>query len=156
MGLTLTKGDLFTAGYGYIIAHGVNCKGKFASGVAGQIARRWPEVKRAYMRKHERGEWKPGEIQIVQAGRMEAGLISTHVANLATQDTYGNKGVHVKYDAMRECFTKLFDFAEKFGLAVAMPKIGCGLAGGDWDIVHTILLECLDGRNLEVEVFDNA
>ena len=44
VGLTVVKGDLLSVTEG-VIAHGVNCRGAFGSGVAGAIARKFPWVR---------------------------------------------------------------------------------------------------------------
>jgi O-acetyl-ADP-ribose deacetylase (regulator of RNase III) len=46
------KGNIFESGAG-IIAHGVNCKGAFGSGVAGQIAKLYPKTKSDYLYKFQ-------------------------------------------------------------------------------------------------------
>lgn len=130
-----------------VIAHGVNCRGGFGSGIAGQIAKRYPEVRRAYIRKHTGEGWALGDIQIVKAddGRL--------IVNMATQDTYGKSGVHIKYEALKTALEKVMDFCEKEGHSLAMPKVGCGLAGGDWSVVEGIIGDCLKDRSLDVEVY---
>jgi hypothetical protein len=35
-----------------------------------------------------------------------------------------------------------------------MPRIGCGLAGGDWDTVSGIISDELCDRNLPVTIYD--
>jgi O-acetyl-ADP-ribose deacetylase (regulator of RNase III) len=130
-----------------VIAHGVNCRGGFGSGIAGQIAKRYPEVRRAYIRKHTGEGWALGDIQIVKTddGRL--------VVNMATQDTYGKSGVHVKYEAVKTALEKVLKFCEEQGHALAIPKIGCGLAGGDWTVVEGIITECLQSKKVDVEVY---
>jgi O-acetyl-ADP-ribose deacetylase (regulator of RNase III) len=42
--------------------------------------------------------------------------------------------------------------AKKAGASIHMPRIGCGLGGGTWDMIEPILLETCEG--LEVTVYD--
>jgi hypothetical protein len=77
----------------------------------------------------------------------------TIIANMATHDTYGKTGVHVDYDAVRLCFEQVLDFCVAGGHGLAIPKVGCGLAGGEWDKVEEILRDCLATRNVEVDVY---
>lgn len=147
MGLTYVTGDVLKVEPTRIIAHGVNCRGGFGSGVAGQIARTFPEVKRGYMRWFKEGKWKPGEMQVVMT---DDGHL---VANLATQDTYGREGRHVLYDAVEASFRRLLSFAQTRDCAVAMPKIGAGLGGGEWAKVEQILVNLLDEFDIDVEVY---
>jgi O-acetyl-ADP-ribose deacetylase (regulator of RNase III) len=135
-----------------VIAHGVNCMGAFGAGVAKQIRNRYPEVYRAYITKHTFEGWKLGDCQIVT---LEDN--SRQVANLATQFGYGYKRgqkVLVSYDALRYSIRSLFKYCANNNLSLAMPQIGAGLAGGDWNTIKGILEE--EARaypNLDVTVY---
>lgn len=149
--LILKNGDLFTTTQP-IIAHGVNCSNGFASGVAGQVARLFPDVKRCYHHKFESDGWNLGDVQVVQlAGHAPL----EYVANLGAQRYYGRVPgrVYVDYDGLALAAGRLLDFAADAGLGVAMPRIGCGLAGGDWARVLEILNKAVADRDVEVEVW---
>lgn len=48
---------------------------------------------------------------------------------------------YLSYDALYKCMENLKDACEYYQVnEVAMPKIGCGLAGGNWEIVKEIIL----------------
>ena len=66
------------------------------------------------------------------------------VINAYTQYWHGrNKPDHVNipldYDALRLCMRKINHNFK--GLHIGLPKIGCGLAGGDWSTVSKIIEE---------------
>jgi len=135
-----------------IIGHGVNCKGVFGSGVAKSIADVYPEVRKKYLLRYNRGGWKLGEVQIVEIPASNMWFV-----NMATQESYGREPnkVYVDYPSVGICLNKLLSFAEGNGLdCVAIPKIGCGLAGGDWKIVEKIIQECVQGRKIDLEVWE--
>lgn len=132
-----------------IIAHGVNCRGAFGSGVAGQIRQRFPNVYNSYMYKHNKIGWKLGDIQLVDI--IPEKLI---IANCATQDNYGRSEVHADYDAIGKCLDFLIDYCEEHSLALSLPKIGAGLAGGDWKIIEKIIQEKIQGRNVNITVYN--
>lgn len=144
----LKKGDLFNTNC-QIIAHGVNCSGGFGSGVAGQIARLFPFAKTCYLAKHHGEKWHLGDIQFVECSKE-----NKIIANCATQFYYGKNGVYVDYPAVGKCFSKLLDYAEENNLGVAMPKIGCGLAGGEWSEVCKIIQQAMQNRKVYVEVWE--
>lgn len=145
-GVTEIKGDLFETDC-QVIAHGVNCRNGFGSGVAGQIAKIHPFAKRLYHRKFEEEGWRLGEIQVVSDRHNNRFFM-----NCATQDKYGYDGeVLVNYEAVRTCMEKARDYCKKYGFTLAIPKIGCGLAGGDWKIVKDILNEVF--TEMEVKVY---
>jgi O-acetyl-ADP-ribose deacetylase (regulator of RNase III) len=147
--LKYIKGDLFATDCD-IIAHGCNTQGGFASGVAGQVARLYPRVREAYLRKHETTGWELGQIQFCMTGNDRPPL---WIVNMATQDSYGRTGVHVDYLAVEQCFKALFRHCEYLGDRIAIPRVGAGLGGGDWSRIESIILKQLVGRNLEVNVY---
>ena len=127
-----------------IIVHGVNCQGKMGSGVAKSIREKWPVVY-DYYAAYLTGGANPemlGKIIIAPIG------FGRYVVNAFTQNSYGrNKHiVYVDYTAVRSCFVDLTQailrskFADK-EVGVAMPKIGAGLANGDWEIISNIIEE---------------
>jgi O-acetyl-ADP-ribose deacetylase (regulator of RNase III) len=64
------------------------------------------------------------------------------VVNSYTQYRYGSNhpdGMRkpVDYDAITLCFKKINHIFK--GKSLGLPKIGCGLAGGDWNIVRQII-----------------
>lgn len=127
------KGDVFSSG-AQLIAHGCNCRGGFGSGVAGVIAKKYPYVKGKYLLKNATEGWKLGDVQFVNQP------IGSTIANCATQQDYLPRGVcHADYEAIRVCMEKVRDYAKLNNLTVAVPKIGAGLAGGDWVIIKDIL-----------------
>jgi O-acetyl-ADP-ribose deacetylase (regulator of RNase III) len=145
------EGNVFDSGAD-VIAHGVNCLGAFGAGVARQIRDRHPEVYRAYITKHTFEGWKLGDCQIVT---LEDD--SRQIANLATQYGYGyrrGQKVLVNYDALRYSIRSLFKYCNVNKLSVAMPQIGAGLAGGDWEKIKTIIEEeANDYPNLGVTIY---
>lgn len=46
--------------------------------------------------------------------------------------------------------------AERLGASVHMPRIGCGLAGGKWEVVGKIIEEELVARGIPTTVYDLA
>lgn len=139
------QGDLLESNC-RVIAHGVNCSGGFASGVAGQIAKKWPEVKSWYFRK---GRWRLGMVQYVETD-------DNIVANCATQERYGKMAqygvVYVDYPAVERVMRDLYDYVSQYDLTVAIPKIGAGLAGGDWNVIEKIINDVFHDREICVYI----
>lgn len=137
------KGDLLEATED-IIAHGCNCSGGFGSGVAGQIAKKWPDVRAAYLKQHNSYGWELGSWQIVDAD-------DKLVINCATQKKYLPRGIcHADYDAIREVMGHVKKYASHYNFSVAIPKIGAGLAGGDWNVIEGILNEVFSDYDVTV------
>lgn len=142
------QGDLFDTKLD-IICHGVNCQGVFGSGVARLMALVYPKAKWYYFDKHNEDGWKLGDVQFVlqRDGK--------YIANCATQDKYlpRNK-CHADYEAIRKCLSIVKDFAKAKGLSIAMPKIGAGLAGGDWDTIEGVLNEVFCDYDVTIYYLD--
>jgi len=129
-----------------ILVHVVNDIGAWGKGFVLAVSSRWPHVKTAY-----RTGWhgrKLGDVQFVEA---EEGLV---VANL-----FGQRGIQgrrsrppVRYGAIRKGLARVAIRARADGAHVHMPRIGCGLAGGDWDVVLGIIEEEMD--SVEVMVYE--
>jgi len=135
------KGDVFQSGAD-IIAHGVNSRGAFGSGVAGVIARNHPHARDRYLDKFQKEGWELGEVQFVSCAERINSTEYIWIANCNTQDDYGYQGACLAdYPAIRQCMIKVRRFAVDNGFTIAMPKIGCGLAGGNWETVKAIMEE---------------
>lgn len=148
--LKYVKGDLLAVRTG-IIGHGVNCRGAFGSGVAGQIARMYPQVRKLYLQRHTTIGWQLGDVQFIDLTKMDPKLI---VANIASQDDYGTDKVNVDYSGLAIGLEKVFRFAELENLPVALPKIGCGLAGGSWETVERIITTLLMKYPIGVTIYE--
>lgn len=129
------KGDIFSTDCD-IICHGVNCSGGFGSGIAGQIAKKYPMVREAYLEKFKTEGWKLGDVQWIKPDQDWKRIF----ANCATQQYYkGFPGIDPKlsrfvdYSAIVDCMTQVNTFAKATNKTIAMPKIGAGLGGGNWD-----------------------
>ena len=134
-------GDLLAATSGHIV-HGCNARGVMGAGVALAIKNKWPEVYNDYRQQYQDTGLHLGQVQPVVVGQ---GLM---VWNAITQQTYGNDGRrYVSYDAIAECFEKLNDqiaTMPSIQSRIHIPKIGAGLAGGDWDVISTIIHSVVD------------
>lgn len=62
------------------------------------------------------------------------------IANVATQENFGYDGkLYASYDAIQQDLYQVFEYAYMKEYSIALPKIGCGLAGGDWSKVKVII-----------------
>lgn len=144
-GVTYVYGDA-TAPVGpdpKIIAHVCNDAGAWGSGFVLAVARQWPEVETAYRQWFaERGSnnFRLGAVQLV---RVRPQLF---VANMIAQVGPSTSGPPIRYDALHTCLLRVGDTAMALRASVHMPKIGTGLAGGDWRTVEPIVRRALGVR----------
>ena len=163
------NGDL-TNSTATFIAHCVNCQGKMNSGVAKAIRTKWPSVfvkYREFWDKFIHPRFQVGGIHWNTAkflGTVLPAKINDKqvVLNMFCQDMYGYDGKkYADYDAIRTAFGKLkqhivseLSVEEQTTTSVAIPyKFGCGLAGGDWNIVYGIITETLDELPITLEIW---
>lgn len=123
------KGDIFKTDCD-VIGHGCNCKGGFGSGIAGQILAQFPHVRNAYWEYHTNIGWALGDVQLIGIGNGDSRII----ANCATQKEYLPRNVdHSDHNAIEKVCRKLKDYCINNNKTLALPRIGCGLAGGIWE-----------------------
>lgn len=138
--IQIIKGDL-TETDCKIIAHGVNCQNVMGSGVARALFEKWPKVKTQYHKTYEIDAelgFTYDYLGTIQSVSVEKEKI---VLNCFTQEYFGNDGMkYLSYDALVQTMNKAHKFCKAYSEnQIAIPKIGCGLAGGDWTIVEAIL-----------------
>ena len=142
------KGDLIKLakdGTFDVISHGCNCFCKMGSGIAKSIRLDFPEAWYADKDTKAGDRKKLGTITWAQCG-------SVAVVNAYTQFTYWEKGDLVEYDALRSCFEKI---KEQFsGYKIGIPKIGAGLARGNWDKIVAIIDEVMVGEDITYVEYD--
>ncbi len=123
-----------------VIAHGCNCFCTMGAGIA-------VPMKKNFMCGTFPMEDPSRRGDISKLGQIEYKYSWTHnlwVVNAYTQYRYGRNHkdgdeVPVDYEAIRSCMKKInTQFAGKH---VGLPKIGAGLAGGDWEKIKTIIQE---------------
>ena len=60
----------------------------------------------------------------------------------------------IRYDAVEKCLNKVAEFAKENQASIHMPRIGCGLAGGKWEEIESIILRTLLNKDIKVIVYD--
>jgi len=139
-----------------VLVHVCNDKGHWGAGFVLALSRRFKVPEEAY-RAWARGEGDmPFELGQVQFVPVEPTL---WVANLIGQHDIRRKakstGVPpVRYDAIRVGLARVRGFAREHRASVHMPRIGAGLAGGDWTTIEGIIREELADQGVRVTVYD--
>lgn len=134
-------GNLLTADVN-IIVHGCNCKLSMGAGIAKQIKKMFPEAHTADLETMWGDKSKLGTYT-------KAETKSKTIVNAYTQFNYTKDEIDVDYDALIRVFTKIKEDFPHY-LKIGMPRIGCGLAGGDWNKVEFILDRIFDDRIIEI------
>lgn len=152
--MKIVRGDLLALaqrGEFDVIVHGCNCFNTMGAGIAKSIRRLWPAAYEADCATEKGSAEKLGTYTSATVVNDENPHRLT-IVNAYTQHHWTGKEVLVDYDALRDVFRKIkLDFT---GTRIAYPKIGAGLAGGDWERIKTIIDNELQGENHTLVVFD--
>jgi len=65
-----------------------------------------------------------------------------------------SKGEPVRYEAIKTCLRHVCSKARELNATIHMPKIGCGIAGGDWRVIELLIQKCLSNKGIAVFVYD--
>lgn len=66
------------------------------------------------------------------------------------------EGRFVCYNAIEKGFMAISDYGERVNkpMTIHMPRIGCGLAGGDWAEIERLIERLLCDNDIHVRVYD--
>ncbi|WP_069162933.1 macro domain-containing protein [Nocardia altamirensis] len=136
-----------------IIAHICNNIGAWGAGFVLAVSSRWPEPEREYQRWYHTGAAKDfglGAVQLVQVSEQ------LHVANMVAQHGIRSSpgDIPIRYDALDQCLSTLAEHALNLHASIHMPRIGTGLAGGDWMKIEPLILERLCRKIIPVTVYE--
>jgi O-acetyl-ADP-ribose deacetylase (regulator of RNase III) len=59
----------------------------------------------------------------------------------------------IRYAAVEECLEKVAQKAQEIAASVHMPRIGCGLAGGKWEVIEPLIFRTLCEQDVPVTVY---
>lgn len=151
--LTTARGGIVAAiesGCFDIALHGCNCFQTMGSGVAAILRERWPEVYEADLLFGHKGDpLKLGYYSEVSVPTITHDGVSSSclIINAYTQFDYGHNARYVEYCAVASVLSRLaLKYRNQEPLPrLVMPRIGCGLAGGDWRQISRIIDVTLPG-----------
>lgn len=117
-----------------LITHGCNCHCTMAAGIAKKISKTFPDAYHADCTTVKGDHGKLGTISLATVVRDGHEII---IVNSYTQYNWSGSGVLVDYQAVRSCMQAI---AELFPTKrIGYPKIGAGLAGGDWPTIAEVI-----------------
>ncbi|MCP4671318.1 MAG: phosphatase [Desulfobacula sp.] len=141
--MKIVKGDLIEltlAGHFDVIIHGCNCFCTMGAGIARVIKSNFPQAFQADVQTGRADQNKLGTYSLAKIDNNGSYFM---VINAYTQYDFVGNGVLVDYKAVKNIFSSIKnDFADK---RIGYPKIGAGLAKGDWSIISKIIDKELQG-----------
>lgn len=139
------QGDLLAlamAGKFDVIIQGCNCQCRMGRGIALSIKQQFPEAFEADCTTTPGDRAKLGQFTCAEIVRGERRFT---VVNAYTQFHWQGEGVLADYDAIRSAMKAIK--ARFGGQRIAYPRIGAGLARGDWAVISAIIEEELAGED---------
>lgn len=121
-----------------IIVHVCNDKNAWGAGFVLAVSKKWPQPQEAFHK--EKYKIYLGDIQII---KVEDDI---YVINMIAQFGFRKKPTDptvLSYGALKVCLAQVNMFARDINASVHMPRIGTGLAGGDWNQIEKIIQDCL-------------
>ena len=140
--VTEVEGDLIRLareGHFDVIVHGCNCFCEMGAGIAQSIRNEFPEAYEADLATEMGDLSKLGTCSEAASG----GIL---VVNAYTQYHFKGKGVLVDYDALRDALRWVR--RGHGGKRIGLPRIGTGLARGDWSVIRRVIEEELAGEDV--------
>jgi len=128
-----------------IICHICNDIGAWGAGFVLALSNKWryPEDRYRAMPRYELGT---AMVLNVEPDIYVANMIGQHGIRANAE------GVPpVRYISVADALFAVNKIAEEMGATLHMPRIGCGLAGGDWKVIEAILTEFV---TVDVTVYD--
>lgn len=141
-----------------VICHICNNIGGWGAGFVLALSKKWAQPEKQYRKWYNLSEdtfpFKLGNVQFVPVENdiVVANMIGQHLT-YPTKDSNGNLIPPIRYNALEECLNKVAEYAEKNNCSVHMPKIGAGLAGGDWNRIEALINKCLVDKGIPTYVY---
>lgn len=139
-----------------VLLHGVSTLPKMGKGIAKQIKEEYPAAFEAHTTLIDKGE--------AALGRFSTALVAAgtkRIINLISQTIVGEDCRQVDYEALYVGLCQVRDILEDAGkqgrvYRLAMPWIGCGLAGGSKTVVRAMIEDIFGESPIEVFVVEYA
>jgi O-acetyl-ADP-ribose deacetylase (regulator of RNase III) len=147
--IKLKQGDMMQSGAEALV-NTVNTVGVMGKGIALQFKEAFPNNNKAYMDACKKKELMPGKLLAVWDENLQLGR--KLIINFPTK-------VHWRYPSKYEYIEKglvvLRELLQKEKVkSIAIPPLGCGNGGLDWDKVKPMIEQALSGLDTEVLIFE--
>jgi O-acetyl-ADP-ribose deacetylase (regulator of RNase III) len=124
-----------------IIIHICNDIGAWGAGFVLALSNKWAEPEAQYRALEK---WTLGDVHFVRVDE------NTIIANMIAQEGIGpddNGRPPIRYTALRKALYQVDYYAwmnHEHNTSIHMPRIGCGLAGGRWELVEELIQDTVE------------
>lgn len=149
--IKITQGDLLQADVEALV-NAVNCVGVMGRGIAFQFKQAFPENFKQYEAACKRNELKPGTMLVVDLQRAHN---PRYVINFPTKRHWKGKS---RIEDIRSGLQALVEDVQQRNIqSLAIPPLGCGLGGLDWNAVRPLIEAAFQPRpEVRVLVYEPA
>jgi O-acetyl-ADP-ribose deacetylase (regulator of RNase III) len=125
-----------------VIVHGCNCYHTMGAGIAKAIKLTFPEAYEADKQTTKGDKSKLGTISFAEVSLDGRRLV---IVNAYTQHEFGRGKRHANEEAIEQAFRAV---KARFGdLRIGYPRVGAGLAKGDWSKISHRIDKALEGAD---------
>ena len=137
--IELTHGDILVADTEALV-NTVNCVGVMGRGIALQFRKAFPENFKVYESACKREELRPGKMLVFETDLLTG---PRYIVNFPTKRHWKGKSRMEDIDAG---LPELLREISKRGIrSIAVPPLGCGLGGLDWNEVRPKIIRAFEG-----------
>lgn len=152
--MKVVQGDLLALAHDGefdIIAHGCNCFCNMGKGIALEIRKRYPAAFAADKDTEKGSREKLGTCSFASVVGSRQPFT---IVNAYTQFHWSGPKPLADYDAIRRCLRWIRTTYP--GRRIGLPRIGAGLAGGDWAIISALIEDELGSEDVTVVEFSGT
>jgi O-acetyl-ADP-ribose deacetylase (regulator of RNase III) len=148
--ITHVQGDILND-QSEAVVNTVNCVGVMGRGVALQFRNAYPDNYKAYQKACRNGEVRPGAMFVHETGNLTG---PRYIINFPTKRHWrGNS----RMEDIESGLHSLVEWLSKLQVrSVALPPLGCGLGGLDWNDVRPRIEQALSKEKVEVKLYEPA
>ena len=130
------------------IVNTVNTVGVAGKGIALQFRQAYPENFRAYERAAKRGEVVPGKMFVTSTGSIQP---PHYIVNFPTKRHWRGRS---RIEDIRTGLVDLVRVIKEYEMSsIAVPPLGCGNGGLDWEHVRPMIVDALGSLSVEVLLY---
>ncbi|MFC4354218.1 macro domain-containing protein [Chryseomicrobium palamuruense] len=127
----------------------VNTVGVMGKGIALQFKQAFPDVFKQYAKDCKKGLVEVGKMHNVQVEGLAA---PKYVINFPTKEHWRNPS---KLEYIQEGLQDLVRVVQDLKItSIALPPLGCGNGGLDWQVVRPLILEAFQPLDVEVHLYE--
>lgn len=127
-----------------VLVNPVNCKGVMGAGLAKEFALRFPDIVQPYKFDCKAGFFAPGKMRWYYSN-------GKTILCFPTKDDWFNPS---EYTYISDGLISLAACLSSLKGNIAMPKLGCGLGGLDWDVVKAMIESYLGECDRDIFIYE--